>query len=735
MSVPALVFLALLLSSCSMAGFLGQESEEGAIALTIGTAGSKTLLPSLDMTPASYDIAGAGPGSRTFSQSTASTSIVIPGLAFGQWTITVSAKNAAGTVIAQGSAPVTVTTGAQTPVVVAPVPLAGAGTLNLSVSWVAADVQTASIDAQLTPTAGSAIPLAFSLASGSATCQNPTIPAGYYTLSLKLLDNGVLVMGAVEVVRIVKGATTAGAFDFTQVNKPGGAISVSIAPQMSLPLTVTMQGQAATLAAGTSMTVTASVSGSPGNVVYVWFVNGESRATGLHRQPQLHCRQRPCRRDLSAGRDGFHRRRRACRRCQHHFARHMRRLRAHSAAGCSLAPAAFMLAALILGLASCTPPTWPQMGALAIQIAEAEPKTLVPGLDMTIATFAISGQGPGGVQFSRSTTDASLTIGGLSFGNWTIGVDGKNAGGTIVAHGGATVKVITGATQAASITVLPLTGPGTLSLSVTWPAAAVGSPSIQSQLIPVQGSATTLAFTPPSAGQATSTTGGIQSGYYTLVIKLLDNGQLVMGAVDVVRIASGATTSGSFAFTDINTGTGSISVSISPRMDAPIAVTLSGQAPELATGTPMTVAASLPSGPSNVTLVWYLNGVARTTGASFTVNTAAAPLAAGTYRIDVTAFSADGTRGGSATCGLRVLGTGQVTLEWDPNTETDLAGYRIYTGSASGVYGATPAWSGTATTCTITGLVRGRTYYFAATARNTAGVESGRSNEVSYAVP
>jgi hypothetical protein len=395
------------------------------------------------------------------------------------------------------------------------------------------------------------------------------------------------------------------------------------------------------------------------------------------------------------------------------------------------------LSALLLLLASCAPP-WPQMGGiggLAIQISEAEPKTLVPGIDMKISTFAISGQGPGGAQFSRSTTDASLTISGLSFGNWTLGVDGKNAGGTVVAHGEAAVKVITGATQAVSIAIAPLTGPGTLSLSVTWPAASVGSPSIESQLIPVQGSATTLAFTSTSAGQASSSTGGIQSGYYTLVIKLLDNGQLVMGAVDVVRIASGATTSGSFSFTDVNTGTGSISVSITPRMDDPIAVTLSGQASEVATGTPMTVAASLPGGLSNVTLVWYLNGVARATGPSFTVNTVAAPLAAGTYRIDVTAFTADGTRGGSATCALRVLGTGQVTLEWNPNSESNLAGYRIYTGSASGTYGTTPAWSGLATTCTIAGLVKGRTYYFAATAFNTAGTESGKSNELSCTVP
>ena len=242
-------------------------------------------------------------------------------------------------------------------------------------------------------------------------------------------------------------------------------------------------------------------------------------------------------------------------------------------------------------------------------------------------------------------------------------------------------------------------------------------------------------FTSATAGQASSSTSGILSGYYTLVIKLLDNGQLVMGAVDVVRIASGATTSGTFAFTGVNTGTGSITVSISPQMNDPITVTLGGQVSELAAGIPMTVTASLPPGLDNVTLVWYLNGVARATGSSYTVNTAGQPLAAGTYRLDVTAFTAGGSRGGSATHSFRVPGTAQVTLEWDPNSETDLAGYRIYMGTASGAYGATPIAAGLSTTCTVTGLVSGRTYYFAATAFNAGGLESGKSNEVIYTVP
>ena len=76
----------------------------------------------------------------------------------------------------------------------------------------------------------------------------------------------------------------------------------------------------------------------------------------------------------------------------------------------------------------------------------------------------------------------------------------------------------------------------------------------------------------------------------------------------------------------------------------------------------------------------------------------------------------------------------QVTLTWDPNSEPDLAGYDIYYGTASGNY----QWKtdvGNVTNYTQTGLNIGVTYYLAATAHNTQGLESGFSNEVVYTVP
>ncbi|MBI3805610.1 MAG: fibronectin type III domain-containing protein [Nitrospirae bacterium] len=71
---------------------------------------------------------------------------------------------------------------------------------------------------------------------------------------------------------------------------------------------------------------------------------------------------------------------------------------------------------------------------------------------------------------------------------------------------------------------------------------------------------------------------------------------------------------------------------------------------------------------------------------------------------------------------------GNALLSWNPNTEADLAGYKIYYGPSPGSYGA-PIDVGNQTSYTITGLGT-QTYYFAVTAYNTAGGESDFSNEV-----
>ena len=75
-----------------------------------------------------------------------------------------------------------------------------------------------------------------------------------------------------------------------------------------------------------------------------------------------------------------------------------------------------------------------------------------------------------------------------------------------------------------------------------------------------------------------------------------------------------------------------------------------------------------------------------------------------------------------------------VNASWDPNSESDLAGYRIYYGTQSGSYN-TNVDAGNATSVEIKGLQTNTTYYFAVTAYDVTGNESPFSQEVSLFIP
>jgi hypothetical protein len=75
-----------------------------------------------------------------------------------------------------------------------------------------------------------------------------------------------------------------------------------------------------------------------------------------------------------------------------------------------------------------------------------------------------------------------------------------------------------------------------------------------------------------------------------------------------------------------------------------------------------------------------------------------------------------------------------VTLAWDAVAASDLAGYKLHYGYASGNYGMTVN-VGNFTTAAISGLEEGKTYYLAVTAYDTSDNSSDYSNEVRYTVP
>ncbi len=75
-----------------------------------------------------------------------------------------------------------------------------------------------------------------------------------------------------------------------------------------------------------------------------------------------------------------------------------------------------------------------------------------------------------------------------------------------------------------------------------------------------------------------------------------------------------------------------------------------------------------------------------------------------------------------------------VSLAWDPSPDTNVVGYILYYGNATGVY-SSRVDVGTNTAFTISGLKEGQTNFFVVTAYDAAGLESDPSNELAFVVP
>jgi hypothetical protein len=84
--------------------------------------------------------------------------------------------------------------------------------------------------------------------------------------------------------------------------------------------------------------------------------------------------------------------------------------------------------------------------------------------------------------------------------------------------------------------------------------------------------------------------------------------------------------------------------------------------------------------------------------------------------------------------GLHHATAATVSLAWIPSSDTNVVGYNIYYGTASGNYTG-KITVGNTTITTISNLTCGATYYFAATAFDSAGDESDFSTETQFIVP
>jgi hypothetical protein len=207
---------------------------------------------------------------------------------------------------------------------------------------------------------------------------------------------------------------------------------------------------------------------------------------------------------------------------------------------------------LIIILASCTT-TDENKATLILNVSSSfQAQTILPEMDMTPVVYDITGAGPGGANFCFSDSHPPVIASNLELGDWIITVNAKNAAGTVIARGEQATNLYPDQSQTITITVLPVEGYGTLDITVNWSAADTYNPSITAQLRSNTGSSIDLAFVIETEGKATYTANDIPTGFYTLMVQLLDDGILTMGAVEVVKVEKDATTQGQFDLYDIN---------------------------------------------------------------------------------------------------------------------------------------------------------------------------------------
>jgi hypothetical protein len=390
---------------------------------------------------------------------------------------------------------------------------------------------------------------------------------------------------------------------------------------------------------------------------------------------------------------------------------------------------ALMAAAALAALAGCQLPPEPEQSRAD---AELLVNTSLADIGAEATSVTITGIGPGSTTFSRTASGQPTRIEGLKTGAWTVTAEAWSATGELLAVGTAPATLRNGRSAAVVIVTQPVLGRGALNASVSWPAGTLTSPAVQGRLVPVYGAAHDLVFATNGSNSLDFNAGAVPGGLYTVAVTLTDGGVAVASAAAVLRVVADQAVSVTF---QLSTGGArpELGLTVTPALESPLGVALTGQVATLYGGAEMTVTASGPEGGGSLVTQWFLDGafVGRATAV-----TVGGGLAEGAHRLDAAAFSWNGAGFGAATHAFNVVAspTASATLEWDRNEDTSTVGYRLHYGLASGAY-TTTVQVGNVVTHTLTGLTPGLTYYIAATAYDAAGMDSGYSNEVVFPVP
>lgn len=254
---------AVVLFGCMQPLELGARS--GSAQITIGAGAARTIQPSdAEIVITSHIVSGVGPNNEVLSDKSFTTSThTESNLIEGEWTFTVKGLNAAGSIVASGTAKATIVANATTNVAVTLTPVkdgTGVGTFTLS-GTIPSTLTLSSFTGTIAPSTGGAdINFTATVNGTSITYSNNTLPVGSYIVTL-VASKAAGEWRAVYALRIYQGKTSPlslalTANDFVSVTSPALTIN---------PASITNGTQ------NQSYTFTLNASGLPSNLSQVTF--------------------------------------------------------------------------------------------------------------------------------------------------------------------------------------------------------------------------------------------------------------------------------------------------------------------------------------------------------------------------------------------------------------------------------------------------------------------------------
>jgi hypothetical protein len=226
--IPVIIFS----GSCApldiFAPSLGNDEAAGHVSIAVTAIQEKAITPAGDLEPAEYEITGTGPENTSFTTSTLESRTLVENLAAGDWTLVISAYNAEGILILEGTGSVTVQSDATAEVSVQLLPVTGTGTLTVRIEWPAEELVNAVPSGALSVD-GDSTELVFetSVSGAAEYSSGENLESGWYQLEITLKDGEKTVMGAVELVGIFPERTTEAVFDFAELNKAGKLMEIT----------------------------------------------------------------------------------------------------------------------------------------------------------------------------------------------------------------------------------------------------------------------------------------------------------------------------------------------------------------------------------------------------------------------------------------------------------------------------------------------------------------------------